>query len=95
MTGRCLLRIWPAILDGVGLEFKLPFQDEELKADKVAGQLTFGTAFNNHHIHGTQFIVEPDAHFHWTDQTFLYLAGIRFDSTWSAIHSANGGRCAA
>ena len=74
-----------AIFDGVGLEFELPFENSHLEAYKFAGQFTFGTAFNNHYIHGTQVIVEPYVDENIWDLTFLYLGGIRFDETWSAM----------
>lgn len=74
-----------ALADGFALEFELPFRGSELEGYKFAGQYTFGTAFEDHYIHGTQVIAEyvddPDL---W-ELTLLYLPGIRFDETWSAL----------
>jgi hypothetical protein len=74
-----------AVMDGLAFEFELPFEDGQLEAYKFASQYTFGTAFENRFIHGTQAIVEPDIHFDVWDVTLLYLAGIQFNRTWSAL----------
>lgn len=74
-----------AVLDGFALELELPFEGSELEAYKLAGQVTFGTAFRDRYIHGTQFIAEYfDATEVW-ELTLLYLAGSRFSETWSAL----------
>ncbi len=74
-----------AVADGVAIEFELPYENSKLEAYKFAGQITFGTALENRFIHGTQFIIEPDIHFEEWDLTFLYLAGMEFDETWSIL----------
>lgn len=74
-----------AIFDGFALELELPFEDGELVAEKFAAQATFGVAFDNHFIHGTQVIAEHLRHESVWELTFLYVPGIRFDKTWSAL----------
>jgi hypothetical protein len=74
-----------AILDGLALVLEFPFEGNELEAYKVAAQWTFGTAFENQFIHGTQFLVERFRHEEVWELTFLYMPGIRFDETWSAL----------
>ena len=75
-----------AVADGVALEFELGFDDESLHAYKLAAQFTFGTAFDEHFIHGSQLIVERiDGDDIW-EFTGLYLMGIRFDEDWSILN---------
>jgi len=83
-----------ALADGFAIEFELPFEDAVLEAYKFAAQYTIGTAFDNQYIHGFQTIIEPDIHFQAWDLTLLYLAGVRFDETWSMM-AMFGGRSAA
>lgn len=74
-----------AVCDGVGLEFEVPMENAHLEAYKAAGQITFGTGLNHRFIHGAQAILQygRDAGL-WTT-TLLYLAGVRFDETWSVF----------
>lgn len=74
-----------AIADGVAVEFELPFDEWSLAAYKTAGQVTFGTAFNNSFIHGAQGILLYDRETGNWAPTLLYLAGVQFDETWSAL----------
>ncbi|QDT52810.1 hypothetical protein Pan44_08230 [Caulifigura coniformis] len=74
-----------AIADGVAVEFELPFEGDELAAYKAAVQVTFGTAFDDKFIHGTQAILLYDIHSAHYSPTFLYLAGLRFDERWSML----------
>ncbi len=71
--------------DGVGIEFELPIENGRIEAYKGAGQATFGTALDHRFIHGAQVIAqyEPQPKL-WTT-TFLYLAGVRFNETWSVF----------
>lgn len=80
-----------AICDGMGLELELPMENARLEAYKVAGQVTLGTAFDHRFIHGTQAIVQYGRHPALWTTTLLYLAGFRFDETWS-IFGMFGGR---
>jgi hypothetical protein len=74
-----------ALFDGFALELELPFEGSELEAVKLAAQGTFGTAFENRFIHGTQVIAERFRHGGEWELTFLYVPGIRFDRVWSAL----------
>lgn len=74
-----------AIADGVAVEFELPFDEWILAAYKMAGQLTFGTAFNDSFIHGAQGILLYDRETGNWSPTLLYLAGVQFDENWSAL----------
>lgn len=74
-----------AIADGVAFEFELPFEEWSLKSYKTAGQVTFGKAFNDSFIHGAQGILLYDKETRNWSPTLLYLAGIQFDETWSAL----------
>ncbi len=73
------------LADGIAVEFELPMENSTLEAYKLAGQLTFGTAFKNRFIHGAQTIVQYNIDpKRWTT-TLLYLAGFRLDPTWSIL----------
>lgn len=74
-----------AVCDGVGLEFELPLENAHLEAYKAAGQITFGTALNYRFIHGAQAIVQYGRDSSLWTTTLLYLAGVRFDKTWSVF----------
>ncbi len=74
-----------AIADGVAVEFELPFEGDRLAAYKGALQVTFGTAFDDHFIHGAQTILLYDIESGNYSPTFLYLAGIKFDERWSML----------
>jgi len=74
-----------AVRDGFALELEFPFETTTLAAYKGAVQWTFGTAFNQHYIHGAQLIVQYDRHPESWLPTLLYLGGARFDSVWSCL----------
>lgn len=74
-----------AVCDGVAFEFELPYENSTLEAYKFAAQLTFGTALDNRFIDGMQVIIEPDTNFETWDLTYLYLAGMQFNETWSVL----------
>jgi hypothetical protein len=73
------------LADGIAIEFELPMENSTLEAYKVAGQLTFGTAFKNRFIHGTQGIVQYNIDSNLWGTTLLYVGGFRFDPTWSIL----------
>ncbi|OQW30052.1 MAG: hypothetical protein A4E19_10860 [Nitrospira sp. SG-bin1] len=73
------------VWDGVGLEFELPMENGRVEAYKGAGQVFFGTALEHHFIHGAQVIVQYDQQPKLWTTTFLYLAGFRFNETWSVF----------
>ncbi len=74
-----------AVCDGIALEFELPMENGRLEAYKTAAQVTFGTGFDYRFIHGAQAIVQYDRHPGLWTTTLLYLAGFRFDETWSVF----------
>lgn len=74
-----------AVCDGIALELELPMENGRLEAYKTAGQVTFGTAFDQRFIHGAQAIVQYDRHPSLWTTTLLYLTGFRFDETWSVF----------
>lgn len=74
-----------AVADGLAFEFEVPYEGSRHEAYKFASQVTFGTALGNRYIHGFQTIVEPDVHFEKWVMDFLYLAGMQFNETWSAL----------
>ena len=74
-----------AIFDGIALEFELPFERSHLEAYKFAGQVTFGTAFQNHFIHGSQIIVEKiNGKIIW-ETSLLYIPGVRLNEVFSML----------
>lgn len=77
-----------AIADGFALEFELPFEDWTLESYKGAGQLTFGTAFEERFIHGTQGILVYSKRSQTWTPTLLYVAGVEFDEHWSMLGMA-------
>lgn len=74
-----------AICDGVALEFEAPMENSRLEAYKAAGQVTFGTALNHRFIHGAQAILQYGRDSSVWMTTGLYLAGFRFNDTWSVF----------
>ncbi len=74
-----------AVCDGIALEFELPMENGRLEAYKTAAQVTFGTGFGYRFIHGAQAILQYDRHPNLWTTTLLYLAGFRFNKTWSAF----------
>lgn len=74
-----------AVVDNFALEFELPMADGNLEAYKFAAQYTFGHAFEERFIHGTQALVEYDIDRRGTILVLLYLWGIRFDDDWSML----------
>lgn len=72
-----------ALSDGLAFEFKLPLENTSVEAYKGAGQVTFGTLWNDRFIHGAQTILQYDREPRLWTTTWLYLAGLRMDDTWS------------
>jgi hypothetical protein len=73
------------VWDGLGIEFEVPMENRRVEAYKGAGQALFGTALEHRFIHGAQVIVQYDSQPKLWTATFLYLAGFRFNETWSAF----------
>lgn len=78
------------LADGIAIEFEFPMENSTLEAYKVAGQWTFGTAFNNRFIHGAQTIVQYNIDPRGWTTTLLYVGGGRLDSTWSILGMIGG-----
>ena len=74
-----------AIRDNFAVQFQLPFESKTLDSYRGATQVTFGTAFDNKFIHGAQFVVQYDREPATWLPMALYLAGVRFNDTWSAL----------
>ena len=71
--------------DGHALEFELPGKNTALQYLKFAYQGTFGTFLDGQGIHGVQTILKRPLSEPKADLTTLYLAGIRFNPTWSTM----------
>ena len=74
-----------AIFDGFAIEFELPFENSHLEEYKLGLQWTIGTALDDRYIHGFQVLVQPTYRWDEWNSSLLYLAGMRFDDTWSAL----------
>jgi hypothetical protein len=74
-----------AIWDGFAVEFEFPFGDGRFEAYKFAAQYTFGSAFDDRFIHGTQGIVLYDRDRRGTVLSLLYIWGLRFDEKTSML----------
>jgi len=79
-----------AIADNFAIEFEFPFEGSVLELYKLGLQWTIGTAFDNRYIHGFQVLIEPTVQWERWNSTLLYLGGIRFDETWSALLMVGG-----
>jgi hypothetical protein len=71
------------LTDGLAFELELPMENISVEAYKVAGQATFGTLWNHRFIHGAQAIAQYNRDPRLWTTTWLYLAGLRIDKTWS------------
>lgn len=72
-----------AVADGVAVEVEVPMENISVEAYKMAGQATLGTLWNHRFIHGAQAIAQYNRDPRFWTTTWLYLAGFRFDKTWS------------
>lgn len=71
--------------DGVTWEAEFPFIDDRFEAAKVAHQRMLGTGFDDHFIHGWQAIGLNDFSSGTTTLAALWVAGWRFNGTWSTL----------
>lgn len=74
-----------AVADGLALEIEFPFEGSMLEAYKFALQWTFGAGFDDRFIHGTQFIAEKHRGTDVLELTGMYVPGLRFNRTFSAL----------
>lgn len=77
-----------ALADGFAIELELPMRDDHVEALKFGAQLTFGTGFDGHFIHGTQAIVEYELDREAVQATLVYLAALELDPTWRLLGMA-------
>jgi hypothetical protein len=71
--------------DGVTWEVEFPFIEDRLEAAKIAHQRMLGTGFDGRFIHGWQAIGLNDFDSGTTSLAMLWVAGWRFDDTWSTL----------
>lgn len=76
--------------DGVTWEVEFPFIDDRFEAIKIANQRMIGTGFDDRFIHGWQAIGLNDFDSGTTTLALLWVAGWRFDETWSAMALIGG-----
>lgn len=79
-----------APVDNFAIEFEFPFEEHEFESYKLGLQWTIGTAFNDSYIHGFQMLIEPTVHWRQWNTTLIYIGGLRFDDTWSALFMVGG-----
>ncbi|MFY4730157.1 hypothetical protein [Nitrospira sp. BLG_2] len=79
-----------AVCDGVAIEFEVPMENSRVEAYKGAAQFSFGTALNHRFIHGAQAILQYGRDSSVWTTTGLYLAGFRFNDTWSVFGMLGG-----
>lgn len=76
--------------DNFAIEFEFPFEDSILEEYKLGLQWTFDQNFSENYIHGLQILVEPTIHWRDWNTTLVYLAGYRFNETWSTLAMIGG-----
>jgi hypothetical protein len=76
--------------DGVTWEAEFPFIDDRFEAVKIAHQRMLGTGFEDHFIHGWQGIGLNDFDSGTTTLALLWVAGWRFNDTWSTLALIGG-----
>jgi hypothetical protein len=79
-----------AIFDGFAVEYEIPVEETKVLGHKFAAQYTFGTAFDDAFIHGVQGIAFFNTRSGEFTPTILYVAGVRFDPTWSLLGMFGG-----
>lgn len=71
--------------DGVTWEAEFPFIDDRFEAAKIAHQRMLGTGFDDRFLHGWQAIGLNDFDSGTTTLSALWVAGWRFNHTWSTL----------
>lgn len=80
-----------AFMDGLAIEFELPFENSELTEYKMGLQGTFGAFADGKGVHGVQYLgVHNRAQDQW-ENTLVYLLGYRFDDRWSVMNMVGVG----
>jgi hypothetical protein len=74
-----------AFLDGYGVEFELPMENQQIDTYKFALQGTLPGPMPRQFIHGWQAIGEIGHRSPFRQADFLYLAGARFHRKWSGF----------
>jgi hypothetical protein len=74
-----------APFDGFAVEFELPIYRTRIEDLKFGAQYTIGTAFDDAFIHGLQGLMQYNLDRRRWTPVALYLAGLRFNKTWSAF----------
>ncbi len=74
-----------AVVDGLALEFELPFENRRLTELKLGVQGTLGTMDGGRMIHGLQYLGIYDRHDKSTSHALLYLLGRRHSERWSTM----------
>jgi hypothetical protein len=75
-----------AVMDGLALEFELPFENTTIQDYKVAAQGTLRKGSNHNFIHGWQVIGRYLREESSYSADMLYIAGYRFNSRWSTLN---------
>lgn len=71
--------------DDYAIELEFPFEDGTAVEWKAALQGTLGEVLGERYIHGWQAIARRDRHGRFWTGDMLYLAGYRFNSSWSVM----------
>jgi len=71
-------------MDGLGLELELPFEGDRLTGFNLGAQVTLPGADGGRFVHAVQGRFERDER-EGNDIVALYVPGIRFNPTWSAL----------
>lgn len=74
-----------ALIDGLALEFELPFENGRLAELKLGVQGTFGTMDRGRIIHGVQYLGIYDRHEGTGSHALLYLIGRQHSERWSTM----------
>lgn len=74
-----------AFVDGMAIEFELPFEDGDLEAYKAAAQFTIGVGAKKKFIHGVQVIAESYDGKDRREYSALYIPAVRFGKVWSGL----------
>lgn len=74
-----------ALLNGLAVEFELPFENTRLAEVKMGVQGTFGTFDAGRIVHGVQYLGIYDRQDRSTSHAVLYMLGRRHSARWSTL----------